>query len=78
MSYTKPDFELADIAREFGDDLRDNYNLTAHQKKVLTRICQCRTAELGGHRNSAITPIVIMSGMPIMVVAIVIARNVTG
>jgi hypothetical protein len=51
MSYTKPDFELSDIAREFGDDLRDNYNLTAHQKKVLTRMCQCRTAELGGHKE---------------------------
>ena len=56
MSYTKPDFELADIAREFGNDLYDNYNLTANQKKVLTCICQCRTAELGGHKEQCNNP----------------------
>jgi hypothetical protein len=56
MSYTKPDFELADIAREFGEELLGKYNLTGNQKKVLTCICQCRTAELGGHKEQCNNP----------------------
>ena len=42
---------MAGIAREFGDELVESGKLTGGQKKVLTNICQCRTAELGGHKE---------------------------
>jgi len=47
----RPLFEVADIARSCRDELIQNGKLNAHQKKVLTAICNCRTAELGGHRE---------------------------
>lgn len=56
MSYTKPVFELADIAREFGQELMRKKQLTGQQKKVLTSICQCRTEELGGHKERCNNP----------------------
>ncbi len=51
MIYSKPVFEVADIAREYGGELVAQDNLSGQQKKVLTSICQCRTAELGGHKE---------------------------
>jgi hypothetical protein len=52
MSYAKPIYEVADIARQFGAELKDKYMLTAQQKKVLTALCNCRTAVLGGHEDA--------------------------
>src|SRR5665811_55200 len=47
----KPRFEVADIARVHGCELAEKGKLTAQQKKVMTAICNCRTAELGGHKE---------------------------
>lgn len=52
MSYSRPIYEVADIAREYGPELREKYPITAHQKKVLTALCNCRTAALGGHEDA--------------------------
>lgn len=49
MSYVKPSFELADIARQYGNELLSKYQITSHQKKVLSALCNCRTAVLGSH-----------------------------
>jgi hypothetical protein len=56
MSYSKPLFEVADIAREFGDELMGTSKLTGNQKKVLARIIKCRTEELGGHKELCNNP----------------------
>jgi len=52
----KPPFEVADIARVHGRELAESGKLTAHQKKVITAICNCRTAELGGHKERCSDP----------------------
>jgi hypothetical protein len=51
-----PLFEVADIARVHGCELAERDKLTAHQKKVMTAICNCRTAELGGHKERCNDP----------------------
>jgi Transposase zinc-binding domain len=56
MSFSKPAFEVADIAREFGQGLIRSHNLTVGQKKVLSSIIQCRTSELGGHKEQCNNP----------------------
>lgn len=52
----KPLFEVADIARVHGGELIEKGKSTAHQKKVMTAICNCRTAELGGHKERCNNP----------------------
>lgn len=52
----KPLFEVADIARVHGCELAEMGKLTAHQKKIMTAICNCRTAELGGHKERCNDP----------------------
>ncbi len=52
----KPLFEVADIARVHGCELTEKGKLTAHQKKVMTAICNCRTPELGGHKERCNDP----------------------
>lgn len=52
----RPLFEVADIARAHRGQLAENGKLNAHQKKVLTAICNCRTAELGGHKERCSVP----------------------
>ncbi len=47
---------MADIARVHGCELAEKGKLTAHQKKVMTAICNCRTAELGGHKERCNDP----------------------
>lgn len=47
----KPLIEVADIVREHGNELITNNKLTGHQKKVMKSIANCRTAELGGHKE---------------------------
>jgi hypothetical protein len=51
MSFSKPAFEVADIARQYGRGLIRNGKITGLQKKVMRAICNCRTAELGGHKE---------------------------
>jgi hypothetical protein len=53
---SKPLFEVADIARSYRGELALNGKLNTHQKKVLTAICNCRTAELGGHKERCNNP----------------------
>jgi hypothetical protein len=52
----KPLFEVADIARAHRGELAQRGKLNARQKKVLTAICNCRTAELGGHKERCNDP----------------------
>jgi len=56
MSYTKPLFEVADIIRRYRNLLEEKGRLTAHQKKVLTNLAQCRTAALGYHKDKCDNP----------------------
>ncbi len=49
MSYYKPQWEVAEIARSYKQDLLQAKPLISRQKKVLTNIMQCRTPVLGGH-----------------------------
>lgn len=51
-SYEKPAFEVADIARIHGPELIGRGKMNAHQKRVMAAICNCRTAELGGHEEA--------------------------
>jgi hypothetical protein len=51
MTMEKPLFEVADIARAHGHQLIKSEKLIAQQKKVMTAITNCRTAELGGHKE---------------------------
>jgi len=46
---TKPQYEVADVFRQYGDDYRRQYRLSYEQRKVFNAIIQCRTAALGGH-----------------------------
>jgi hypothetical protein len=43
--------ELADIARRFGQQLREKYRLSFEQHQVLEALTLCRTAALGGHMD---------------------------
>jgi hypothetical protein len=52
----KPLFEVAHIARAHRAELAEKGKLNAHHKKVLTAICNCRTAELGGHKERCNDP----------------------
>lgn len=45
----KPEYEVADIFRQYGEAYRRNYKLTSWQYKVMWDIEHCRTATLGGH-----------------------------
>jgi hypothetical protein len=56
MSYTKPLFEVADIIRGHRNLLEEKGRLTAHRKKVLTNLAQCRTAALGYHKDKCDNP----------------------
>jgi hypothetical protein len=51
MTMEKPIFEVADIARAHGHQLIKSGKLIAQQKKVMSAITNCRTAELGGHKE---------------------------
>lgn len=45
----KPEYEVADVFRAYGEAYRQKYQVTYQQAKVMTAIMQCRTAALGGH-----------------------------
>jgi hypothetical protein len=51
-SATRPQLEVAQIACEFGDELRRTVALTPEQSKVLRCIAACRTSMLGGHLDT--------------------------
>ena len=45
----RPEVEVADIVRRFGDELVRTRALSLQQRRVLGAIALCRTARLGGH-----------------------------
>ena len=47
----KPQYEIADILRKYGDEFRQNHATTGEQRKVMAAIMACRTARLGGHQE---------------------------
>ena len=46
---TRPQLELADVVRNFGQSFIDQHQPNGYQMRVLNAIEQCRTAALGGH-----------------------------
>lgn len=48
----RPRLELAEIVRQYGDTYRRTHRLTAVQHRALRAIVACRTAALGGHRET--------------------------
>ena len=48
----KTKFELADVVRQFGNQLTVSERLNLRQVKVLNSIVSCRTAALGGHEEA--------------------------
>ena len=48
----RPRLELAEIVRHHGDDYRRTHRLTPVQHRALRAIATCRTAALGGHRET--------------------------
>ena len=47
----KPQHEIADIFRKYGDEYKKNHAMTDDQRKVMAAILACRTARLGGHQE---------------------------
>jgi hypothetical protein len=47
----KPQYEIADIFRKYGDEYKKNHAMTDDQRKVMAAILACRTARLGGHQE---------------------------
>lgn len=46
---TKPEFEVADIFREFGTAYQLKYPTSGRQRKVIWNVRNCRTSVLGGY-----------------------------
>jgi len=49
LSTPKPQYEVADIFREYGSAYREQYHPSHEQERVMRAIEECRTAALGGH-----------------------------
>lgn len=47
----KPQYEIADIFRKYGNEYKKNHAMTDDQRKVMAAILACRTARLGGHQE---------------------------
>lgn len=45
----RPEHELADIFRLYGEEYRKSHAMTSNQRKVMAAIACCRTGQLGGH-----------------------------
>jgi putative transposase/transposase-like zinc-binding protein len=52
VAVARPRLELAEIVRHDGDDYRRTHRLTSVQHRALRAIAACRTAALGGHRET--------------------------
>ncbi len=52
MQKSKPQTELADIFRKYGEDYRRSHFLSTEQTKTMHHIEICRTAVLGGHSEA--------------------------
>lgn len=49
FEYPRPEFDVADIFRLYGDEYRRKHPLTWQQLRVMRDLEQCRTPALGGH-----------------------------
>lgn len=56
MTYSKPEFEVAEVIRGYRSLLEADGKLSAHQKKVFTNLSQCRTDVLGYHKDKCDNP----------------------
>jgi hypothetical protein len=45
----RPQYEVADIFRLYGEEYKKTHGMTDNQRKVMAAITACRTAQLGGH-----------------------------
>jgi len=52
VAVVRPRLELAQIVRQDGDEYRRTHRLTPVQHRALRAIAACRTAALGGHRET--------------------------
>jgi putative transposase/transposase-like zinc-binding protein len=48
----RPALEVADVLREYGDRYRRDHPVSPEQSAVMTQLARCRTAALGGHRDT--------------------------
>lgn len=48
-SNSRPQYELADVFRLYGEAFQRQYPVSGQQRLVMRDIMQCRTAALGGH-----------------------------
>jgi hypothetical protein len=48
----KPRLEVAEVFRKYGDQYRHTHQASAHQLAVMRHIESCRTAVLGGHKDT--------------------------
>ena len=49
---SRPRFEVADVLRAYGDAYRAAHPVSPMQARVMRRLASCRTAALGGHRDT--------------------------
>ena len=47
----RPQFEIADVIRQFGAQFTAEYQPNSYQQRVLNALSICRTSELGGHKE---------------------------
>jgi hypothetical protein len=52
VTVARPRLELAAIVRQYGDEYRRTHRLMSVQHRALRAIAACRTAALGGHRET--------------------------
>lgn len=48
----KPQYELAEVFRLYGDQYKRTHAMSPEQRKVMAAIAACRTASLGGHSET--------------------------
>ena len=48
---SRPQFELADVIKRFGNEFFDTCKPNGYQRKVLRALALCRTPALGGHKD---------------------------
>jgi len=45
----RPQYEIADIFRRYGEEYKKTHGMNDNQRKVMAAIMACRTSLLGGH-----------------------------
>ncbi len=47
----RPQYEVADVFRLYGDEYKKKHAMSLEQRKVMAAVTSCRTAQLGGHEE---------------------------